>query len=201
MILCHLTSPKVVLPENAGVRTYSNGAALIDEEADGSGTAISLGAIGIEGLNTAETGTSGSEGYKSAITFSTNTDGFDIVSGVLRFTGSDSGDYETGDSLTVTVSADYHTTVVQAEDFTGQKDAQIDGDSGNANTDTFSYSGLAVTFETRGGIDENDAAYASVNVASGVIYIADQGPNDPARTITIDEAVKTLDIHKMALSL
>ena len=178
--------------ENAGVRTYSNGAALIDEEADGSSTPVQLGTIGVEGLETAEQGTAGSEGYKSAITFSTNTDGFDIVNGVLRYVGNDSGDYETGDSLSVTVSAEYHTTVVQAEDFVGQKGAQIDGDSGNANTETFSYSGLAVSFETRGDFDENDNAFASVNIGSGVIYVSDNGPNSPAKTITISEDVQGL---------
>ena len=181
--------------ENTGLRTYSNGAALIDEEQDASATPIVLGTIGVEGLNTAEVGTAGTDGYKSTVTFTTDTPDFDILNGQLRFTGSDSGDFESDESLTVNVKASYYTVVEQVSDFTGQKDVQADGhnsgDQGDVDARTFSYNGGAVSFVTRGDFDENGDAFASVNIASGVIYVPHQGTDIPAKSITF-EAVEGL---------
>ena len=190
-----LTQGGFYLGDSGGTRTYSNGDALINEEADGSTSAITLGKIGVEGLDTDASGTSGELGYRSAITFSTNTDGFAVNGENLDFTGADSGDFETGDTLSVSVIAEGYEIVAQVEDFTGQKDASVSPFQQEGGPDDFSYSGGLVTLDTDTPADiaDDGTPFALLDISAGVIYLKARDADTPARSISFD-AVDNLRI-------
>ena len=133
---------------------YNNGDGLVDENADGSTTAIVLGKFAREDA----------PAPSSTVTISyaltTDTDGNydnDLVTvdpdGTIKFIGAESGDYDTAtnggvrDSLTIQITSSINAVnnFASAASFTGQEGADASGATGDADERTFSYSGGGIT--------------------------------------------------------
>ena len=166
--------------EVGGQRSYSNGGGLIDEGADGSGGAVTLGVLGVEGTpaeaqNISYTLVAGA-GDRDNADFAIAPDG------TLTYTGTDSGDYDipTGgrDSLQIRVQSDYQLTRAHSTDFTGQTGVDASGDTADADTRTFAYEGGTITQTDVAAVDAVDAVAGVDAVASsadigGLSFTAD----------------------------
>ncbi|MCE2517423.1 MAG: VCBS domain-containing protein [Alphaproteobacteria bacterium] len=143
---------------------FSGGSPLLDENADGSTTAIALGVLG---------GHSG-----AATSYATTTAGFSITESggayTLNYTGSDSGDFEAGDRLTVTVTATTSGQDTSYDYVINLRDIN-DAPAVTPNLDGGSQS------QNNGMIAENaDSSSAAVNIAGLSFKVADQDSGDAA---------------------
>ena len=204
-----ITQGGFYLEDNAGIRTYSNGDALIDEAADGSVTAIVLGTIGIEGVDIANTST-------TTTRFSTNSDGLSVTESggewQMQFDGANAGDFDgaSPDILEAVITKTVIEHVVTGiTGFTGIKDADASGDAADGDDRTYSLkTGEGVisvdTDSTVDGIigngigcDGDGNVFAIIDVTGGdLVFTAmdDQGQNVSqnvtfaAASLTITEA-------------
>ena len=132
--------------------------ALLEEGADGSGTAISLGTLAhddyVPGLVAdADDGAGDGDDISIAYSYSLAEDAgddysnnlFDISENVLSFTGSDSGDYATSPTLDVQIDTRYAVTVTLASDFVGRINADASDDVTDADTRKFAFDGGAMS--------------------------------------------------------
>ena len=131
--------------------------ALLEEGADGSGTAIELGTLAHDDyepdyVDDADDGAGDGDDifvtYVYSLVAGAGTEYsnglFDITENVLSFTGSDSGDYATSPTIDVQIAISHIVTIELADGVVTQYGADASGDATDTDTREFAFSGGAM---------------------------------------------------------